>query len=663
MDSGGNVYVADYKNFTIRKITPGGVTTTLAGMAGVSGSADATGTAASFSYPSGVAVDIAGTVYVADAGNDIVRKILSNGVVTTLAGTAGLSGSADGVGSAARFGSLNGLAVDGAGNVFVADQWNDTIRKITPAGAVSTLAGTPGAQGSPGNQGFADGIGSAAQFYFPAGVAVDGSGNIFVTDGSNDLIRKVTYAGVVTTVAGSAWSNGDADGTGTTARFNFPIGTAIDHAGNVYVCDSANDTIRKITPAGVVTTIAGTANVAGSADGVGSAALFSGPFGVAVDSADNVYVSDDGNSTIRKITPAGVVTTFAGTAGNYGSTDGAGASAAFRNPSGLTVDSTNNLFVADFSNNTIRKITTSGVVTTVAGTAGSGGSADGTGAAAQFYGPEYVAIDAANSLYVTDTINRTIRKITPAGTVTTLAGTPGVYGSEDGTGPSAQFYNPNGLAVDNNGNLYVADGGNHIIREISPTGVVTTVGGKASVIGSADGLGTAADFNRPTGIAIDPAGNLYIADYDNHSIRKGLLAGPPVITVQPQASTTTSGGGTQFSVTATSVLPLTYQWFFNASQIAGATGSLLSLPGVTSANAGSYTVTVANQLGLVTSNAASLTVSAAPAPSSGSGGGGGGGSMGGWFALALLALGATRGHIARKARPIQLRRAFLAGWR
>jgi secreted PhoX family phosphatase len=282
------------------------------------------------------------------------------GVVTTLAGLAGSSGSADGTGSAARFNAPVGVAVDSAGNVYVADDNNSTIRKVTPAGVVTTLAGLAGSFGS------ADGTGSAARFQFPHGVAVDSADNVYVADGENNTIRKVTPAGVVTTLAGLAGSSGSADGTGSAARFAFPDGVAVDSATNVYVTDTDNQTIRKVTPAGMVTTLAGNASitnqygsvVGGSADGTGSAARFNGPDGVAVDSAGNLYVADQNNNTIRKVTPVGtnwVVRTLAGVAGPYGSADGTGSAARFSNPFGVAVDGAGNLYVADSSNNTIRK--------------------------------------------------------------------------------------------------------------------------------------------------------------------------------------------------------------------------------------------------------------------------------------------------------------------
>jgi sugar lactone lactonase YvrE len=325
---------------------------------------------------------------------------------------------------------------------------------------------------------------------------------------------------VFTTLAGLAGSYGHVDGTGSTARFYDTNGLAVDSAGNVYVAEYTNCTIRKVTPAGVVTTLAGTALSIGHADGTGAAARFNGPDGVAVDSAGNVYVADSAAETIRKITPAGVVTTLAGTWASFGSTDGTGAAARFSNPKGIAVDSAGNVYVADTYNHTIRKITSAGVVTTLAGTAGTSGHADGTGPAATFYDPTGVAVDSAGTVYVADTNNNLIRKITPAGVVTTLAGSgPLSPGLDDGIGTAATFDYPNGLAVDAAGNIYVADF--DCVRKITPGGMVTTVAGSPGVAGAADGAGSAATFWNAAGVAVDSLGNVYVADTDNDTIRKG----------------------------------------------------------------------------------------------------------------------------------------------
>ena len=366
----------------------------LAGSMGGSGNVDGVGAAARFDDPQGVATDNAGNVYVADSSNHTIRKITPAGVVTTLAGSAGVTGSTDATGAAARFASPHAVATDSAGNVYVADRGNHIIRKITPAGEVTTLAGTAGSNG-----GSTDATGPAASFFAPTGIATDSAGNVYVADRGNSTIRKITPAGVVTTLAGSAVFIGSADATGTAARFFWPEGVATDSAGNVYVADTANRTIRKITPAGVVTTLAGTAGVFGSTDATGAAASFASPRGVATDGAGNVYVSDTGNHSIRKITPAGAVTTLAGSAGVTGSSDASGAAASFASPHGVATDSAGNVYVADTNNHTIRKITAAGAVSTLVGVAGQVGFAPGALPGLLSF-PSGVAVS-GTSLYIT----------------------------------------------------------------------------------------------------------------------------------------------------------------------------------------------------------------------------------------------------------------------
>jgi sugar lactone lactonase YvrE len=518
VDSAGNVFVADWANDTIRKITPAGVVSTIAGLAGSSGSVDGLGNAARFNGPSSVATNSSGNIYVADFYNDTIRKITPDGTVITLAGAAGVAGSTDGTGNSARFYGPEGVSVDNAGNVYVADYDNHTIRKITSAGVVSTIAGLAGYYG------YADGAGSLARFNYPEAVAVDAAGGIYVADCYNFLVRHITSAGVVTTLAGFV-SAGSTDGTGPAARFSLPYYLAVDGAGNAYVTDYGNNTVRKITRDGVVNTLAGAAGISGYSDGPGRAASFGHPEGIAVDGAGNVYVADYGFSNIRKITPDGTVSTFAGLGANHGSTDGLGTAARFSNPRGIALDNAGNLYVADSGNNTIRKITPDGMVTTLAGTVGSAGNVDGTGSAAMFNSPKGVAVDSAGNVYVADSGNNTIRKITPGGVVTTLAGLPGSSGTTDGTGGSARFKGPWGMAVDANGNVFVADNGSDTIRKISASRVVTTIAGFGAIPGSADGLGTAARLYEPSGVAVDSSGTLYVSEIMSNTIRRIVPTG------------------------------------------------------------------------------------------------------------------------------------------
>ncbi|MFI5161292.1 MAG: gliding motility-associated C-terminal domain-containing protein [Sphingobacteriales bacterium] len=607
LDGSGNIYVADYGNHIIRKITPAGIVTTLAGN-GQPGSTDGAGPVASFRYPTGVAVDVTGNVYVADGGNGLIRKITSNGNVTTFAGNTNGNGVTDGLGTAASFGDPIGIVVNTAGYIFVADGLTNTIRKISPAGLVSTIAG--------GTKGSADGIGTSADFYGPNGVTIDFKGNIYVSDSFNNLIRKVSITGytidkplpagltfdlttgnvsgtptvtspatdytitaynstgsssftvsitvnsttptvlppkisyttpntypanspitplVPNTGAGGAVPNtflglteaftgtgnfGKTDGGPIASSFHFPLGVATDGGGNFYVADYGNNLIRKVNSAGDVTTFAGTGNQ-GNTNGVGTGASFNSPSGIAVDAAGNVYVADAGNNTIRKITPTGVVTSLAGN-NVPGAADGTGTAATFNNPLGVAVDAAGNVYVADAGNSDIRKITPAGVVTTFAGT-GVAGKLNGTGTAASFSAPVGLAFDAAGNLYIADTGNNLIRMITPAGVVSTVAG-DGIKGNTNGPALNSAFNKPSGITVDLAGNIFISDSGNNLIRMLTPQGQVITLAG-SGLAGGFNNVGILAQFAYPVGLTIDAAGNLYIADKFNNQIRKVVTTG------------------------------------------------------------------------------------------------------------------------------------------
>src|SRR6476659_1644939 len=532
MDSAGNVYVADFNHHAVRKITPAGVVTTLAGFAGDGevGDRDGTGIDARLFFPTGIALDSTGNIYVTEQLGYTIRKITPAGVVSTLAGAFGVRGSADGIGNGASFYYPCGIAVDSAGNVYVSEILNQTIRKITPTGVVSTIAGAAGVNGS------TDGPGAVARFSNPADLAIDNTGNLYVADNLNSTIRKIVLGSsmrdiTVSTFAGTAGVVGNTDGTGAAASFNGPYGLSVDGVGNIYVADTFNHTIRKITPARLVSTFAGTAGIHGAADGTGSAARFNTPTDIAVNSAGTLlYVADYGNNEIRKITSTRVVSTLAGSVNNppggAGYVDGTGRAARFSEPNGIAVAGTT-VYVSD-ANNTIRKITSAGVVTTLAGTPGVAGGADGTGAAAQFTFPHSVAVDSAGStVYVSDSFNQVVRKINVStGAVTTLAGyqPDGPVQDVDGTGSNARLNYPGGIAVDKNGNVYVAEETASTVRKITPGGVVTTLAGTFtptdSYGGSADGTGPAARFYLPWGIAVDAKGTLYLADWGNYTIRK-----------------------------------------------------------------------------------------------------------------------------------------------
>jgi streptogramin lyase len=328
---------------------------------------------------------------------------------------------------------------------------------------------------------------------------------------------EIFNEGVVTTIAGVLTLSGTQNGAATQARFYCPLSIAVASSGDLYILDHGNHSVRKLTKAGVVSLFAGIPTETGSIDGTGTAARFNRPFGIAIDPSDNLFVSDHDNQTIRKITPAGVVTTVAGSPGSSGYMDATGADARFAGPDGMVVAPDGNLYVADTYNNAIRKVTTNGEVYTFVG--GVAGSSDGTGTLARLNRPAGVTSDSAGNFYVAELGNHTIRKVSPGGVVTLYAGQFGAIGQVDAQGTQARFNQPSDVAVDAFGNVYVADYFNHAIRKINSARNVTTLAGALGTSGSLDGTGNAARLWYPRGLEVDDYGNLYVADQYNQAIR------------------------------------------------------------------------------------------------------------------------------------------------
>jgi len=491
--------------------------------------------------------------------------------VSTLAG--GTGGTFDGIGTSAQFsGRMDGIVADSSGNIFVADSYNNTIRKITPSGSVVTLAGNGNFVGN------RDGTGSSARFNDPAGIVLDSFGNLFVCDWNNSLIRKISPAGDVSTFAGNINNSGNTDGIGTAATFNGPARIAIDSSNNLYVASTGSSYIRKITPTAVVTTL------------TNYGANFNGNTSIVLDANGNIYFTEPNTYDVKKVTPAGVLTTIAGTYNNQGDQDGVGISAQFSSPGGITLDHNGNLFVLDLGNNTVRKITSSGVVSTIAGLPLSNSNIiDGLGASARFSYPIAITSDVNSNLYITDSCS--IRKAV-------LATIPSIN-----IQPVSQTVAVLGVAV-----FTVSASGTGTLTYQWYKGTTAIVGATSSTytIGSA----SAADAGSYSVIVTNPVGSV-----TSSNVTLGVTVAAPVISTQPTNQSINSGSSLNLSVVAVGNAPLTYQWYLNNVAIVGANSSTYNVSSAQTANAGTYTVSISNAGGSITSAPCTVTVTVSNPPS------------------------------------------------
>jgi sugar lactone lactonase YvrE len=511
VNKSGDLFIADVRNHRVRKVSPGGVITTMAGngTGGFSGDGGPA-TSAQLNNPWGVAADLAGNLFIADTGNERIRKVTPTGIISTVAGSGmeGFSGDGGPAISAQLYGPT-GIAVDTAGNLFISDQANQRIRKVTAAGIIGTVAGN-GTYGFSGDGGPA----TSAQLFDPEDVAIDSTGNLFIADTNDHCIRKVTPGGVISTVAGSGIEGFSGDGgPAASAQLDQTVGIAVDTDGGLLIADLGNQRIRKVTPAGIISTVAGNGGPGFSGDGgLATSAQLHFPTGVTVDATGNLLIADSSNTRIRKVTPAGVISTAAG-----------GDSTPLNSPTGIAVDATGDLFIAETWGHRVSKVTPGGVFSAVAGNGGTGSSGDGGPAtSAQLDFPSGVAVDTEGNLFIAESDASRIRKVTRDGLISTAAGT-GVAGfsGDGGSAKSARLNMPYGVAVDAGGNLYIADRLNHRVRKVTPAGVINTVAGNGIAGFSGDGgAAVSAQLFGPSGVTVDEAGNLFIADSDNNRIRK-----------------------------------------------------------------------------------------------------------------------------------------------
>ena len=527
-DRAGGFYVSSYAPNRIYRIGADGRLTLVAG-ASISGFSGDGGpaTAAQINGPMGLAFDASGNLYFADSGNNRIREITPDGTINTIAGTGVFGFTGDGgPASSAQLRGPRSVAVDATGNLFIADTSNVRIRKIDSAGNINTVAGV-GTAGFTGDGGPA----ANAQIGAPEGIAVDTHGNLFFAEPGNARVREVTQAGIINTIAGNGTPGFSGDGgPAVAAQLNLPYGVAIDSSGNVLISDLNNGRIRLVNTSGIINTVAGSASRGFTGDGgPATNAQMVSPYRVAFDEGGNFLIADGSNHRVRKVSTAGTITTMAGNGVAGFSGDGGSATNAQLNlPYGLAFDAAGNLLIAELNNNRVRIVNTSGGITTLAGTGAAGVGGDGgPSASAQLRNPSDVLVDPSGNVFVSDSMNYKVRKITPAGVISTVAGigTRGFSG-DNGPATSAQFGLPMGLAMDAAGNLDITDLNNARIRMLSPGGIIATIAGTGTPGSSGDGgPATSAQVNSPYAMAIDSAGNIFIADTNNHRIRKITPAG------------------------------------------------------------------------------------------------------------------------------------------
>jgi len=612
MDIAGNMFIADFDTHRINKVSAKGIISTVAG----NGSYGFTGdggiaTNASLCSPSSVAVDAAGNLYIADCWNHRIRKVSTKGIITTVAGNDHYGYSGDG--GMATNASLSfpcRVTVNSSGNLFIAE--GNRIRKVNTNGIISTVAGN----GSKDYSGDGD-LATAAGLHSPTAVAVDAAGNLFIADRDINRIRKVGIDGVINTVAGNSnfCYSGDG-GKATNASLTQPSGVAVDAIGNLFIADTLNNRIRKVETNGIITTVAG--GCVGDGGAATNASLYS-PLSVVVDNAGDLFIADVHNRRIRKVDSTGIITTVAGNGSlGYSGDGGAATNASFFEPCSIATDTAGNLFVADSLCNRIRRLDTNGIITTVAG----GGTkyyfdGDGIATNAKLHHTCGVTVDTAGNLFIIDRIH--IRRVNTNGIMTTIAGRSQGFLGDGGAATNAFFYDPYGVAVDACNNLFIADTGNSRIRKVDTNGIITTVAGNFHYGYSGDGgMATNACLSQPSSITVDPVGNLFFADAMNNRIRKVDINGV-ITTVAGNGIGDYSGNGNAAtnaslndpSGVAFDTVGNLYIADMNNNRIRKvllyAEYPTLTLNNVTTNNMGNYSVIITNPSGSVTSSVVALT--------------------------------------------------------
>ena len=529
IDSGDNLYVADSANDRIRKISPAGIITTIAGTGNSGFSGDGhLALNAQFNTPIGLALNSAGHLYIADQENHRIRKIV-DAIVTTVAGAGTLGYAGDG-GQAllAQLNKPSSIAVADSGLFYIADTNNNRIRKVAVDGTISTLAGTGGLPSTLETGGVAQAIiehSPASQLKTrPDDLALDQNGDLYVADAMANKIYRINTIGEASTYAGSTQlaSGGDGHNVGS-AQFNRPHAINIDTHGNFYLIGRESGRVRKVNTSNIISTLAGGGSSKYAGDGgAANQARLDKPYAIEIGANGDLYFSDVSNLNIRKIDISNTITTIVSDQ-NFNFIDGRGWPLNISSPQGLAVNGFGDVVFSDRFTHRLYKRDAQGIVSIIAGSDNAGYGGDGSLATqAQLFSPRGIAVDQHNNYYIADEFNHRIRKIDSAGIITTIAGTgsPG-YSGDNGLATQAQLDQPTGIAIDSSGSIYIADTMNNVIRKISNTGIISTIAGNGSLGFSGDyTLATSAQLRRPHGVSVDDKGSVFIADTYNFRIRQ-----------------------------------------------------------------------------------------------------------------------------------------------
>jgi sugar lactone lactonase YvrE len=550
VDSAGNLYIADTYNDVVEKVTPSGTLSVVAGTGSAGPPTPGPATSSDLYWPSGVAVDAAGNLHIADTYNDVVEKVTPSGTLSVVAGTGSPGAptptpatstsiscapseiaSTPGPATASDLCAPSGVAADTAGNLYIALSLNDVVEKVTPSGTLSVVAGT-GEPGAP-----TPGRAASSDLSSPSGVAVDAAGNLYIADTANNVVEEVTPSGTLSVVAGTGNEGAPTPGPATHSDLYAPGGVAVDAAGNLYIANS-NDVVR-VTRSGTLSVVAGTGDGGALTLGPATSSDLNGAAGVAVDAAGNLYIVDSGNQVVEMVdmaastsaspapsaavspappcsTQVGYLCVVAGTGSRGAPTPGRATSSDLGIPWGVTVDAAGNLYIADGTNDAVEKVTPSGALSVVARPAVGGP-----------FSPNHdgVAVDAAGALYIADDGSDVVEEVTPSGRLAVVAGTGSQGAATPGPATNSDLNDPSGVAVDGAGNLYIADSGNDVVEKVTPAGTLSVVAGTGSQGAPTPGPATSSDLNDPSGVAVDGAGNLYIADSGNEVVEKVTPAG------------------------------------------------------------------------------------------------------------------------------------------